>query len=711
MRLTLRTMLAYMDEQLDPPQMEEIGAKIRESGVATGMIDRVRASMRKHRMEAPKLDGRGIGKDANSVSEYLDNVLDKDEIPEIEQLCLNSDMHLAEVAACHQMLSQLPGVEFDISHRLRDRIYDIPGMLTERAAEEAGDDEAAVAKPKHGTVRDPAADALKKRRKKKTPKVPEYFKTQPTTSRAWLPLALTAALVLLGIAFGAYVTRDQWLKNFAKQTAATSSPATSDSNNKAEPNVKENTSTEPEAVPNDSNSTAKADESGSSSPGEDSEKKADENAEKKSASDVDQVKIDESNPIVESSTAPPPPISDAPPATEDSKPVEATDDDKALPAIAKLPVLASSVPVVAWDTAAKGWSRVREGESLPEGGAIALVGTRAKVKTQSGLTATLVGPTEVRFLKDSARGDLAWVLDSARVLFDATDAGGSAVKTVLAGTPVSMKFVSPDSQLAIEVVRRIQSGADPTNPDEFTATTQLLLLRGAVQVKVGEEEHLINRGPELKVIEIDSMGVIKEIEGAGAPLWVDELTAGEATKQASKELSDRLANVKTPLSIALQELASDNRVNVASLAAQSLAQLEQIKPLCDQFRDVHYRAAWRNNHAFLKHLLQSAPGAADMIRQQLDEHYPSESAPIYRLLRGFDQDQFAQEGQMLIGGLQSESQLLRVLSYQTLVDLVGPGGRKYQPEDPAPVRAKHVLAWVEAFEAGKLKVKSQDESK
>lgn len=701
MRLTLRTMLAYMDEQLDPPQMEEIGSKIRESGVATGMIDRIRASTRKHRMEAPKLDGRGIGKDANSVSEYLDNVLDKDEIPELEQLCLNSDMHLAEVAACHQILSQLPNVEFEIDHRLRDQIYDIPALLAERAAEEI-DDEEELAKPKQATVRDPAALALKKKKKRKSPKVPEYFKAQPASKRGWVTLALTAAVVLLGVAFGAYVMRDLWLDQVAKQNAATPATSTEKGDSSSQRNG-------PAII--ESSATSKA--APATSPDDESQsEKGSTDALKKSEPEGESIKIDESNPIIESDAAPPPPISDAPPAEAEAKPAEPSDSGKA-PAVAltKSPLMAGPVPVIAWNSTTKGWSRVVEGEAIPEGGAIALVGTRAKAKTASGLSVTWIGPTEVRFQKEPGKQELTWVMDSARLLLDATDAAGSSINTLLAGTPVMLKFVSPDSQLAIEVVRSTPLGGDPANPDEFTATTQLMLLRGAVQVKVGQEERLIESGSELAVAEIDSSGAIREMKGEGAPLWVDELTAGEATKQSSKALSDRLANVKTPLSIALQELASDKRVNVASLASQALAQLEEIKPLCDQFRDVDYRSVWRSNQNFLRQLMQSKPAMAEMVRGQLETHYPAEAAAIYRLLCGFTKDQFAQEGRQIIGALESESSLVRVLAYQTLVDLVGPGGRKYRPEDPAPDRAKHVVAWIEAFEAGKLKVKELPETK
>ncbi len=691
MRLTLRTMLAYLDEQLEQPQMEEIGQKIRESGVASGMIDRVRTSMRKHRMEAPKLDGRGIGKDANSVAEYLDNVLDKEEIPELEQLCLNSDMHLAEVAACHQILSQLPNVEFEIDSDFRDRIYDIPSRLQER--EEAVKPDANITRPKLATVKAPMADGAKKK-KKKSPQVPEYFKTQSPTSRSWLPLILTAAVVLIGLGLTAYVTRDQWLKNFTRQTAATIPKSN-------EP--RDNSATGADQTKDDSaGGDSKADKSDpkfaaetKSNEGNEAEMKSTEKEnEAESASEIS------SDPVVTEGIAPPPPPPD------ETTPMPEDGGAAAAPTLSQTPKIVGGSPAVTWDLESKGWRRIGLNEPMPWESAAVLVGTRVECKSVAGVHATIVGPSEVRFEKASSQQDATWAVEYGRLVFDAKEAGGTTLKANLAGREVGLKFVSPDAQVAVEAFRPMPPGADPANQEEYPVVVMLDILRGAVEVKVGETAQLIEAGAETAVVEIDPTGAIKKLAMRGAPLWVDEQTAGETAKQASKELSEHLSNPKEVLSIALQELAADNRVNVASLGAQALAQLGQIKPLCDQIRDVHYRLAWRSNHVFLKKLMQATPASADMVRLQLDEHLPAEeSAAIYRLLCGYTKDQFTDEGRQLIAGLKSESSLHRVLAYQTLVDLVGPGGRKYQPEDPPNVRAKHLPAWIEAFDAGKLKVK------
>lgn len=106
MRLTLRTLMAWMDDTLPPKDVRRIGRQLERSKFSRQLSDRIRRVVRQRRLTVP---GMGVNQpvDANVVAAWLDNALPAEATSGFESLCLNSDVHLAEVAACHQILSVL----------------------------------------------------------------------------------------------------------------------------------------------------------------------------------------------------------------------------------------------------------------------------------------------------------------------------------------------------------------------------------------------------------------------------------------------------------------------------------------------------------------------------------------------------------------------------------------------------------------------------
>ena len=121
MRLTLRTLLAYIDQQLNKEDAEEISGKIEKSDFARRLQRRINMLSSRRNVPAPLVQVRGVG-EANAVSEYIDGAMASDKIPDFEKACLESDIHLCEVAACHTILTRL-GEPEEVTPELRRRIY------------------------------------------------------------------------------------------------------------------------------------------------------------------------------------------------------------------------------------------------------------------------------------------------------------------------------------------------------------------------------------------------------------------------------------------------------------------------------------------------------------------------------------------------------------------------------------------------------------
>jgi hypothetical protein len=123
MRLTLRTLLAYLDDTLEPAEIKQIGQKVAESETAQELIARIKQVSRRRRLSAPPPASTGDKFDPNTVAEYLDNTLPSEQLAEVEKLCLESDVHLAEIATCHQILTLVLGEPALVPPSAKRRMY------------------------------------------------------------------------------------------------------------------------------------------------------------------------------------------------------------------------------------------------------------------------------------------------------------------------------------------------------------------------------------------------------------------------------------------------------------------------------------------------------------------------------------------------------------------------------------------------------------
>lgn len=746
MRLTLRYLLAYMDEQLEPADAEEVAAKLEKSEYAKSLLHRIRDVTRRLRLGAPRLDARGMGFDANTVAEYLDNALPDDRVPDFEKICLESDMHLAEVAACHQILSLVLGEPAQVDPASRKRMYALAANPPTRV-----DQPSLPPRPK-------SAQDRRARTKRKKHKVPEYLKEpeQPRFRRrvvgvlALLLLAAAALLVLLGPARiwrwtsgrpGAAQAEgkvDQVAKSSPmaagdKRPAVQDKPAAKKARRPAKSTPQQRdksksgarrTDSQPERGPLDQPSGAarqpRASEEQPPQPPQ-PEQQAAEPAEQMPAQRADTEEGTDSQPAgAEEPVAPPaadattpePPEAQAVPAAVPDEDVDVAANINLGRSILERDVLLRWRPE-ATEQASGAWVRLADRAPIYAGDMLLVLPNYDPNLTLEAVTVQALGPTRMELLAPDEAGTVGIRLVSGRITVWPNGRPGARLRMVAGDYQGTLILDDPDATAGIEVQRSLRWGVDPRQePPQVVA--DLYANHGDIswQTPDGQVTPLSSPGKlplgghsQPAIAPPAAAGAAAAAnagEGGGKPLppWMIGFVLSPHDKRAADSVEHHLSRPDRPVSLGLREMFSDRRVEVRLLAMQCLAEIGEFDVFPAIFNDPNHRALWAKALETLRAQLALSPQTAVAVSDAFARARGPRAPALFRMLYGYSDEQLAAGAAAeLVSTLDHEDLDARVLAYLNLREITG-ASHYYEPHGNQKKREQSVRTWRERLEKG-----------
>lgn len=710
MRLTLRNLLLYLDHQMAPADAEDFAEKIKQSEFATGLIERIRSVTRVRRMPAAKLDEKGLGSDANSIADYIENLLPPERIKEFDKLCLDSDMTLAEVASCHHILTLVLAQPVQPSDELRDRIYAVPQLAATahaKAEQEAAHPEPPVVAPPLPAQQAAEEAAASLAGKPAASEVPDYLRAGRTTN--FWPIAATVAATFLIVALllrsmGPFDNRHPLAKWLGGETTpevpegAPETPAPTPPPAVVEPAPEETLKTPDEegAMPEAPAKTGV---------GSASVAKPDAAAAEEPASPPEKLKTETE---VAANTVPAP---DEPkkPAKPDEPQEPATKvppkpDETAASVMEVGRYLSDEQVLGRYDSKMAVWMRVPPRALLvADEPLVSFPAFRPQIALGAGVQVTLAGEGAIRLLTPDADGAPHLFVDYGRLLVVTDGKPGTKMRLNLAGLEGVLAFTSPGAEIAIEVHYYLPPGADP-EAAHGPRVIEISALSGAAQWQE----------PDIDPVDIPANHAFTFVEKATAevrgpfkaPDWIDARPAVASLDRDTRALLDVALTYDRSLNLSLEERAVDRKVEVRSLAARCLVDVNRFGPALANLRDPRLASFWTYDAEALRSALARSPTTAAQIRKEIQGSREMDAALLYRLLVGYSPEQLAADGgSELIEALDHPELDVRVLAFDNLWRITG-AMFNYRPERKPELNRTAVLRFRERLKEGSLAYKA-----
>jgi hypothetical protein len=685
-RLTLRTLLAYLDDTLEPSEIKQIGQKVAESDAAQELIARIKQVTRRRRLTTPPAGGPG-GKvfDPNTVAEYLDNELDSEQLAEVEKLCLESDVHLAEIAACHQILTLVLGEPALVPPTARERMY---GLVKGREAipfRKAPVQAAGVAAGGEGAEDD---FGLPRRR---------------AAWMAWaVPVAVVCLLVVLSLALWQAISGPVQVASNTRPSKGDASKETPVKEPKGEPEP-------PEKAPEPVKETPK--EPGKAKPPEKGPE-----------------------------TAKQPPKDPGPAQPPDKEPPQVAGASKVgterreLATYTTLPKTLPSM-LVSRPTSGEGWQRLSLGSRVSSTDLlVSLPGSPSELRLDTGVRLQLWGTLDVftgfPFVFESAAvinpnpgADLDFTLDRGRVyVSNYKEKGAAQVRLRFDKEVWDLTLQEPGTEVIIEFFKQYTSDIDWQSGEEPRAELYLGVMSGRVSLKVDYREYpslTAPPGPAMFSWDNKGAGVRGPVKlDQVFPVWNKEVpTTKDANEMrvALEEISKQMVGMRRVEVVLEEGVQPGRKMSQRTLCILSLGAIDAVPTLLDILSNEDTAYAQDRNVAIFALRRWVSRGAVEGRRLfdpkaqtglLIEKKYrPSEARTIRELLYPLGEVRRREPAtfESLINLLKSEKIAIRELAFWHLFRICeGVKIPRFDPSFPPEQREMAAAEFLKLVKEGKL---------
>lgn len=747
MRLTLRTMLAYLDDVLEADDAAEIGKKIEESTFASDLTHRIRGSVRRLQLPTPPIDGEGIGLDANSVSEYLDSTLSDDQVPEFEKVCLDSDVHLAEVASCHQILTLVLGDPANVDQATRERIYEIgKSMVMETSSSEKEQPDSVPSvlvdqldRPNEARTEDvnEARSGLNQSVRSKS-EIPDYLR-DPPRRRLW-PVIVTAVvaamitfitLILYGpidrthpayVALFGVGSRVDDANTWKGPDKADSESSIDISNDRLviSPAVDGRESGEPPSA--NVAATTGFDErnvvNASSTTGNRANGLTSRYSDTKPTVDVGATLVDESSQGENLPAEDEDVVDEIPTSEVVAIGVEESEETTGLNLVGgesdvseeqqpTEPVNVGRYPgeqvLARLNVEADFWQRLAPNSTLFTGDSLlALPNFQPQINLDSGMQLTLVGGTLVR-VEGSPAGEPRLHIRYGRCLMTQNIGNDAPTIFELAGRRMEIKFANVASEVAIEVQPIITPGMDIRKTPAINLV-RIVPYMGTIEITIdAEPSQIVTAGEAFQLVDgvDEKVLAIEEL-----PTWIHGGDLRAIDRTAADELERALPlerSIELTLAEKTEASSSRRREEVRALAAHCLTYFNQFNPVITSLNDSGQRPWWHSHFLTLRTAVARSSESADALLDCLEKQQRGDAEELLQLIYGYSPNALSTgKAADLVDFLEHSKLIFRVLARENLQSITGLPDPYYRPEHPAAKRKRYVKNWRKRLEAGEI---------